>query len=179
MRATCLRIGQIVNQTEIGRTIALPQPTVHRYLNLLETFYLLLRPAYAVNKTKRLVRSPKLYWSDTALAMRLANVEPTPAHLENLILCDLVAWRDSRLDPAEVSYWRTAQGTEVDLVVETGDTLLPIEIKATANPRLRDTTGLRIFRKEYPEQSRSGLLLHDGDTVEWLTPDVLAVRGGG
>ena len=52
--------------------------------------------------------------------------------------------------------------------------LLPIEIKATANPRLRDTVRLRAFRKEYPERARAGLLLHTGDTVEWLTPDVLA-----
>ena len=61
MRAACLRLGQLVNQTEMGRDAALPQPTVHRYLNLLETSYLLVRlPAYAVNRTKRLIKSPKL-----------------------------------------------------------------------------------------------------------------------
>jgi len=50
MRAACLRLGQLVNQTELGRDTALPQPTVHRWLNLLETSYLLVRlPAYAPN----------------------------------------------------------------------------------------------------------------------------------
>src|SRR5439155_16043408 len=39
MRAACLRIGQLINQTELARDIALPQPTVHRHLNLLETSY--------------------------------------------------------------------------------------------------------------------------------------------
>ena len=175
MRAACLRLGQPVNQTELGRDVALPQPTVHRYLNLLETSYLLLRlPAYAINKTKRLIKSPKLYWSDAGLALRIAGTEPTPAHLENLILCDLVAWRDTQADAAEVMYWRTVAGEEVDFVIEAGDTLLPIEVKASANPRLRDTVRLRAFRKEYAGKSRAGLLLHDGDTVEWLTPDVLA-----
>jgi uncharacterized protein len=54
MKAACFRLGQLVNQTELGRDIALPQPTVHRYLNLLEASYLLVRlPAYAVNRTKR------------------------------------------------------------------------------------------------------------------------------
>ena len=73
MRASCLRIGQLVNQTDLGRDVALPQPTVHRYLNLLETSYLLVRlPAYAVNRTKRLIKAPKLYWADTGLAMHLA-----------------------------------------------------------------------------------------------------------
>ena len=176
MQAVCVRIGQVVNQTEIGRDITLPQPTVHRYLNLLEASYLLLRvPAYAINKGTRLIKSPKLYWSDTALALRLANTEPTPGHLENLILCDLVAWRDARSDPAEVCYWRTVKGVEVDFVVETGGMLLPIGIKAAARPRLRDTAQLQAFRKTYGEQSRSAILLHAGDTLDWLTPGVLAV----
>jgi hypothetical protein len=53
--------------------------------------------------------------------------------------------------------------------------LLPVEVKATTNPRLRDTVRLRAFRKEYPGQARAGLLLHTGKTVEWLASDVLAV----
>ena len=79
MRAACLRLGQLVNQTELGRDVALPQPTVHRYLNLLETSYLLVRlPAYAVNRTKRLIKSPKLYWGDTGVAGHLSGeTEPS------------------------------------------------------------------------------------------------------
>ena len=177
MRAACLRLGQTVNQTELGRHVALPQATVHRYLNLLETSYLLVRlPAYAVNRTKRLIKSPKLYWSDTGLALHIAGLDaPAGAHLENLILGDLMAWRDARLDRSEILYWRTTAGEEVDFVIETGDTLVPIEIKASGQPRLRDTTRLRSFRREYEGHTRAGLLLHDGDTLEWLTPDVLAV----
>jgi len=176
VRATCLRVGRIVNQTEIGRDVALPQATVHRYLNLLETSYLLVRlPAFALNRTKRLIKSPKLFWCDTGIALRIAGADPDPAHLENLILCDLLAWRDSRADPAEITYWRTTGGDEVDFVVESGNALLPVEVKATGNPRLRDCTRLRTFRREYPDRARSGLLLHDGDLLEWLAPDVLAV----
>ena len=175
VRAACLRVGQVVNQTEMGRDAAIPQPTVHRYLKLLETSYLLVRlPAYAVNRTKRLIKSPKLYWCDTGLALRIAGTDATPAHLENTVLCDLLAWRDARTERVEIAYWRTTAGDEVDFIVEAGATLLPVEIKATANPRLRDTVRLRAFRKEYPEQARAGLLLHAGETVEWLAPDVLA-----
>ena len=103
MHAACLRLGQLLNQTELGRDVALPQPTVHRWLNLLETSYLLVRlPAYAVNRTKRLIKSPKLYWGDTGIALHLAGVSaPAGAHLENVILHDLLAWRDARLDRAE------------------------------------------------------------------------------
>jgi predicted AAA+ superfamily ATPase len=176
MRAACLRVGQLVNQAELGRDVALPQPTVHRYLNLLETSYLLVRlPAYAVNRTKRLIKSPKLYWNDTGVALHLAQGdEPSGAHLENLVLADLLAWRDARLDRAEVCYWRTAIGEEVDFVIEAGGRLLPIEVKSAARPRLGDAAHLRTFRSEYGRTARPGLLLHTGNTLEWLAPDVLA-----
>lgn len=176
MRAVCLRLGQLLNQTELGRDIALPQPTVHRWLNLLETSYLLVRlPAFAINRTKRLIKTPKAYWNDSGLALHLADSsDPTGAHLENLVLNDLLAWRDARLDRAEIFYWRTAAGEEVDFVVEVGGRLLPIEIKSSARPTLRDAMHLRTFRKEYGARARAGLLLHTGKSVEWLTPDVLA-----
>jgi hypothetical protein len=176
MRAACLRLGQLVNQAELGRDVALPQPTVHRYLNLLETSYLVVRlPTYAVNRTKRLIKSPKLYWGDTGVALYLAEgAEPGGAHLENLVLQDLLAWRDARLDRAEVLYWRTAIGEEVDFVIETSGRLLPIEVKTTSRPRLADAAHLRTFRAEYGKKARAGLLLHTGSAVEWLAPDVLA-----
>ena len=177
MRAACLRMGQLVNQAELGRDVALPQPTVHRYLNLLETSYLLVRlPAYAVNRTKRLIKSPKVYWGDTGVALHLTQEdEPRGAHLENLVLHDLLTWRDNRLDRAEVFYWRTTIGEEVDFVIEAGERLLPIEIKATTRPRLRDTANLRTFRNEYGERARAGILLHAGELLDWIVPDVLAV----
>lgn len=176
MRAACLRVGQMMNQTELGRDVALPQPTVHRYLNLLETSYQLVRiPAYAVNRTKRLIKTPKLYWADTGLAMHLAGLdEPGGPQLENLVLGDLLAWRDSRTKPAEVLYWRTATGEEVDFVLEIDRKLLPIEVKATSRPRVDDARHLKSFRDEYKGRSRPGLLLHTGDRVEWLAPGILA-----
>jgi predicted AAA+ superfamily ATPase len=176
MRAACLRMGQLVNQTELGRDVALPQPTVHRWLNLLETSYLLVRlPAYAVNRTKRLIKTPKIYWGDAGLAMHLAEAEePDGAHLENLVLHDLLAWRDARVERAELGYWRTSIGEEVDFVIEAGGKLLPIEVKSTTRPRLADAAHLRTFRTEYGKKARAGLLLHTGSTLEWLAPDVLA-----
>ncbi len=176
MHAACLRLGQLLNQTELGRDVGLPQPTVHRWLNLLETSHLLVRlPAFAVNRTKRLIKTPKLYWGDTGIALHLAGVSaPAGAHLENVVLHDLLAWRDARLDRPEISYWRTAVGDEVDFVIESGTSLLPIEVKPGTRPRLADAARLRAFRAEYGKRSRFGLLLHTGTTLEWLAPDVLA-----
>lgn len=175
MRAVCLRLGQLANQAELGRDVAVPQPTVHRWLNLLEASYQLVRvPAYASNRTKRLIKTPKMYWADTGLALHLSGEEPGGPHLENLVLGDLLAWRDARSQRAEVLYWRTAAGEEVDFVIEAGGTVVPIEVKATSRPRVADARHLASFREEYRGRCRSALLLHTGDRVEWLAPGILA-----
>lgn len=176
MRAACLRTGQLVNQTELGRDAALPQATVHRWLNLLELSYMLVRlPAYSVNRTKRLIKAPKLFWGDTGVALHLGgHASPEGAHLENLVLLDLLAWRDVQVSRPEVGYWRTATGEEVDFVIECRNGLMPVEVKSTARPRLADARHVRSFRQEYGSRCRAGLLLHTGTTVEWLASDVLA-----
>jgi len=174
MRAACLRIGNLVHQTELGRDTRIPRPTVHRYLNLLETSYQLVRVGpYSVNRTKRLIKTPKLYWSDPGLALHLAGTEPLGAHLENLVLADLLAWRHGRIPRPEVLTWRTTTGLEVDFVVEVRDGLIPIEIKAGGRPGSRDLRGLTAFRDEYPDLFRGGLLLHTGESTEWLSEGIL------
>jgi predicted AAA+ superfamily ATPase len=178
MAAACLRLGQLLNQTELGRDIRLPQPTVRRWLNLLTASYQLVQlPAYSVNRTKRLIKTPKAYWCDTALALRLAGTNrPQGAHLENLVLSDLLAWRDGHAaDRPEIYYWRTATGDEVDFVVEHGPDLLGIEVKATPRPRAADAAHLRTFRDEYGNAVHGCLLLHAGEHIEWLGPRILAV----
>jgi len=62
----------------------------------------------------------------------------------------------------------------VDLVIESGGRLLPIEVKASARPRLADTAHLRAFRAECGKDARAGLLLHTGAMLEWLSAGVLA-----
>ncbi len=123
----------------------MPRATVQRYLQLLETSYQFVPlPACSVNRTRRLIKTSKAYWSDAQT--------PRP----------------------EVLYWRTAGGVEVDFVIETGDRLLAVEAKTTTNPGHRDTRGLRLFRDEYGERCAGGILLHAGDDTQWMADGVLA-----
>lgn len=177
MRAACLRIGGLLNQTEVGRDVGIAQPQVHRFMNLMEASYQAIRlPAFAVNRTRRLIKAPKLYWSDTALALFLAGEsEPRGAHLENLVLMDLLAWRDVQPRRPEVLYWRTATGIEVDFVIETPRRVLPIEVKASARVGPSDAKGLEVFLDEYPDLADGALLVHGGAMTFPLTRRVLAV----
>jgi len=176
MRAVCLRIGNVINQTEVGRDVGLSQSTIHRHLGVLDVSYQLVRvPAYSVNRTKRLIKAPKMYWSDTGLAMHLAGESaPRGAHLENLVLSDMLAWRGSLIDAPQILYWRTSAGDEVDLVIEWKGQLLPVEVKASGRPKLSDIKSLRTFRQEYPDMVRTGLLLHTGQETCWLAEGILA-----
>jgi predicted AAA+ superfamily ATPase len=99
--------------------------------------------------------------------------EPTGAHLENLVLLDLLAWQCGRLPNTEILYWRTT-GEEVDMVIETEGKVLPIEIKSTSRPRVKDAADLIAFQHECGADARAGLLLHTGTEIEVLTPTVPA-----
>jgi predicted AAA+ superfamily ATPase len=101
--------------------------------------------------------------------------EPGGEHLENIVLNDLIAWRDARIERADIFYWRTQAGEEVDLVIESGGRLIPIEIKSSERPCVADTKNIRTFRAEYGNDARSGILFHTGKQFEWIAPDVLAV----
>jgi len=176
MRAAALRLGNLLNVSELSRDTQIPATTVRDYVTLLATSYQVVRlEAYAVNRTKRLIKTPKLYWNDAAVGLRLGGGSPGGAHFENYVLTDLLAWRDTQIEQTEVTYWRTTTGLEVDFVVERGAALLGIETKTTSRPRPEDARGLRAFLEEYPDRAVGGLLLHTGRDVFWMHDRVLAV----
>lgn len=176
MRAACLRIGGLLNQTELGRDAGISQPQAQRFMNVIEASYQAIRlPSYSVNRTRRLIKAPKLYWGDSALALHLGGeTEPRGAHLENLVLTDLLAWRDVQARRPEILFWRTAAGQEVDFVVETPKRLLPIEVKAAVRAMPADAKGLETFLDEYADAADGALLLYGGTETFPLSKRVLA-----
>ena len=177
VRAVAHRSGGLMNQARLARDAGLPPTTAQRYLHLLETSYQLLRvEPYAVNRNKRLVKSPRLYWCDPGLALHLAGgAEPGGAHLENLIACDLFAWRETRPRRPNILFWRTSKGAEVDFIIETPRELVPVEVKSSRSVRLSDARHLDMFIAEYLDQARAGVLLYAGHDTYWLNERVLAV----
>lgn len=121
-----------------------------------------------------LTRREKLGLGRVGLAQGTAAGEPAGAHLENLVLVDLLAWRHARIPRPEILYWRTTTGLEVDFVIEHAGGLIPIEVKAGGRPGTADLKGLTAFRDEYPDRFHGGLLLHDGEDTQWLSERILA-----
>ncbi|MEO8619848.1 MAG: ATP-binding protein [bacterium] len=177
MKAVALRIGNPVNQTEIARDLGVVQRNISRWISLLETSWLVTRlPAYAVNRTSRLMKRPKLYWADASLAMHVAGeTVPRGAHLENLILSDLCAWRALHAPRPALFYWRTTDNAEVDVVVEHQNRLLAVEVKATGRPSPNDWRHLARFVEEYSDTCHGALLLSDGDETYEVADRVFVV----
>jgi uncharacterized protein len=99
-----------------------------------------------------MVKSPKVYWTDTGLAMHLAG-EPQArgAHLENLVLSDLLVWAAGAQPRPQIAHWRSSAGAEVDFVIELPGSLLPIEVKAADRIRPDDARHLKTFLSDYGE----------------------------
>ncbi len=174
MIATARRVGSMQQQAGMSRDLGLSATTVQRYLDLLEVSYQLIRiPAYAVNRSKRLIKAPKLYWSDAGVAMHLAGeTVPRGAHLENLVATELLAWAGACRDRVSILHWRTTKGAEVDFVIETASCVLPIEVKASTTITTSDARHVESFLDEYA--ATAGLILYDGVETFWLTRRVLA-----
>ncbi len=184
MRALALRTGQILNQTDVSRDTAVSQPTVHRYISLLETTCLIERlPAFALNRTKRLVKAPKVFWLDPALATYLSGIHDGETWrasreagglFECLVLFHLKALAQLTTPKPQVFYWRTTTGKEVDFVVEQGRKLIALEAKLTTKPLYSDIENLRLFLKEYPE-TKSAALIYSGNEIRHMDEKIVAI----
>lgn len=184
MEVLANRTGQMLNQTDVARDSGVSQPSIHRYVNVLEASCLLHRvPAFSRNRTKRLIKTPKIYWNDAALGAYLSGLydvesltgaRETGGLFENLVLVHLLALAQQITPRPQVFYWRTAIGKEVDFVVEHGKKLVAIEVKLSSSPRYGDADGLRYFMAEYPE-TVAGVLIHGGHSVSRLDENIVAL----
>jgi len=184
MVALALRCGNMLNQTELSRDTNITQPTAHRYINLLETTYLIQRlPAFAVNRTKRLIKSPKVIWTDPGLASflaghydaeSLASSREAGGIFESLVFLHLNTLAQLMIPKAHLFYWRTVTGKEVDFVLEWGRKLLAVEVKMTDNPKFSDIETLKLFLDEYPETSAC-LLVHTGNNIKIMGEKIIAI----
>jgi predicted AAA+ superfamily ATPase len=188
MRLAALRTGGLLNQAELARDASVSRTSAQRWLSILEVSFLLtLLPAFAASRAKRLIKAPKLYAGDTGLALHLRGVHEAEAlgrepnagvWLENLVLNDLLAWRETEIIKPGLFFRRTVTGEEVDLVLERGKRLLPIEVKAARNVRVSDARALDALCAEFPRRAPCALLLYDGRDALRLTKTTVAAPLG-
>ena len=176
--------GRLLNTASLARDAGLASATAGRYINLLEmSFQVVKIPAYEVNRGKRLVKAPKLYWADTGLAAHLAGFfseEELTADrswgnwIENWVAIHLLAYSSMKTPRAGVFHWRTSSGYEVDFVLQHGKRVVPIEVKSTSSPSGKHIKGLEAFLDTY-EQSDCGFLICRCDKLRLLSKRTIAL----
>lgn len=184
MESLALRTGNIFNQTEVARDTGISQPTVHRYIKLLEISNIIKKlPAYYPSKTKKITKSPKIFFIDTGLCSYLSgyhseeslkNARESGAFFETMIFLHLTILSELLAPKAHMFYWRTTTGKEIDFIMEHGKSLLAFEAKLTKKPSFNDIKNLLTFIEEYPQTTR-GVLLHAGSSIKWLHSKVIGV----
>ena len=172
---TCvaLRNGQLFNMSDVARDLGLTVNTIKAWLSVLEAsgLVIVLKP-YFTNTNKRLVKTPKVYITDTGLLCALAGITNAEqlalspfsgAVMEAAVLMEIVKGASFRGHRVRLYFWRTSNGAEVDIVVEQGYFLTPVEVKLSATPRAGMSRGIERFRAEYGEQVTAGWVIHSGD----------------
>lgn len=156
------RIGQLWNQASVATEVGVDAMTINSWMSVLETSYIVfkLQPHYE-NFSKRLVKSPKLYFTDTGLACALLGLQGPEelalhwargALFENALIVDrLKALRNAGRRP-NLYFWRDSHGLEVDLL-EDGPTRRLTEIKSSTTTTASMFTSLRKYRALYPREA--------------------------
>jgi len=184
MQCLALRTGNILNQADVAKDCGLSHASAHRYIKLLEVSNIISRvPAWYASRSKRLVKSPKVYFLDPSLSIFLSGYTDRDAlvksreaggYFETLVYLHLRALCELLTPKAQIYYWRTSTRREVDFVVEHGRSILPIEVKMTRRPTCADAANLLAFLDEHP-QATHGVIVHGGDELFRLHSKVIAV----
>ncbi len=185
LRVLAARSAQLVNLTDVARDLGVAVNTIKAWLSVLEATYqvIVLRPYFA-NVGKRLVKTPKVYFTDVGTLCYLAGLKD-PAHaasgpmggaiMETAVLSEIVKTLTHRgIDP-QVYFWRTLAGTEVDFVVETTAGLVAIEVKLSATPRPTMAAAIKAFQGDMENAAIPGYVVHPGDIRLPLGPAVTAL----
>ena len=149
--------GEIVNFTNIAADCGISAPTVRDYFSILEeTMFGYFVPAFAKTVKRRVVQAPKFYLFDVGVANYLTKRKSLhPGSLdfgkafEHLVIHELTAYLSYSSSEETLSYWRTANGYEVDIVL--GDAQVAIEVKSCEDVQSRHLKGLKAFSEEHPQ----------------------------
>jgi hypothetical protein len=185
LRLVAARTGQIINYSDLARDTGITGPTARKWMSVLEAsgqVYLL--PPYFRNFGKRLIKSPKVYWLDTALATFLMGLHSRSPLLQGPFIGSLLetacvaAWVKAfhhRGLPPQLYYWRSRDGLEVDLLVEYDGRLYPFEIKATSTPTPSHAAALKKWSDLARDVGEPAIIIADISAPVTLQSGVRAV----
>jgi len=184
LRALAARSAQILNLSQLARDVGVSVNTAKDWLSILEASFqiFILRPYYA-NIGKRLIKSPKVYFTDTGLLCYLVGLRDVEhakagpmsgAIFENFVVAEVFKILLHRGEEPNLYYWRTADGSEVDLIVDMQGKLIPIEIKQTETSHPKMAKEIVSFQQIFKNKADKGYVIYSGNMALPLEKDVIA-----
>src|SRR5690606_11194561 len=136
------RVGQIINYQSLSNDVGVSANTIKEWLSILEASFVVFKlPPYFENFGKRVIKSPKYYFTDVGLLVYLLDIEkpeqitrdPLVGNVfENLVVLELLKTRYNQGHSAGLYYFRDSHGNEIDLIYKTGGGLTGVEIKSAS-----------------------------------------------
>lgn len=166
------QIGNLCNVRELGKLVGIERHRLETFLFVLQhTYIIMFLTPYHTNKQKELVKMPKVFFVDTGLRNTLLNnfnqLAARP-DMGNLIENSVVMELKKHLPPLHtMHFWRTPQGTEVDIVIKSGQHLVPIEVKYQPMEKPTVPSGMKAFIKQYQPSSAYVLTKSYADKIVW------------
>ena len=182
LRVLAVRSGQLLSLSDISRDIGVAVNTVKKWISILEATHqiLILRP-YFTNIGKRLVKSPKVYFTDTGILCHLTGIKD-PEHasqgpmagalFETYVFLEIYKTMLHRGVEPRIYFWRTSDGKEVDFIIDQKLHLIPIEAKLTATPKSSDAKGIETFKTLFKERCAPGYIVHPGATQTKVATEI-------
>ena len=173
------RAGQLLNLNALANECGISQPTAKAWLSALESSYVVFQLyPFHENFSKRIVKTPKLYFYDSGLLsylLKIKNAESLSTHpfkgslFENMMIAECVKRMHHKNQISDLWFWRDSAGHEVDLLIDEGLTLNLVEFKATQTIMTDLFNGLIFFEKVSKKAHLTKTLVYSGDKYQSRT----------
>lgn len=174
----CSRTANLLSISEVARDLGVAVNTLKRYVELLTmSFQCFLLQPWHENVSKRLVKSPKIYFPDVGLNRAvLGDISISRgAAYESWVCAELVKWKQLQSVEPKLYFYRTAAGMEVDFILAGERGLIPIEVKSAERVTGSDGKNVETFLAEHPRAAKIGLVVYPGNEIIELRKNVWGV----
>lgn len=172
LKLVASRVGQIVNYSSLAVDVGVSAVTIKEWISVLESTYIIFRlQPYYENFGKRMIKSPKIYFTDTGLLSYLLGIEHTTQLqseslygniFENFVILEILKHYFNLAKDQKLYFYRDHQGNEIDLLIQKGSYLIPLEIKSSKTFSTFYLKGLNFFHELLNKKSQSGYVIYQG-----------------
>lgn len=184
LELAAIEAGTSPNLTKLSNESGVSQPAIKEFYQILEDTLIVERvDPYLKNARKRIFSSPRYFFFDLGVRNRLARFPLTKEFInaqkgslfEQAVILEIIKRARVLGRNYKICFWRTSGGAEVDCIIDMGNQVIPIEIKASVSVSLAEVRGLRIFLNDYQNLASEGYVITMGERKEKLSANITII----